>query len=145
MPRSALYDNDFHGWAKEQAALLRAGKLASADIANIAEEIESMGRIEKREMAARLTVLLLHLLKWQFQPLLRTPSWRATIRVQRRDLAIHLKDNPSLKPMTGKAVEQAYGTALIEAEAETGIPEGKFPGKCPYSFKQIMDADFWPD
>src|ERR1700679_1879709 len=101
---ATLYDEDFYAWANEQAALLRSGKLASADIENIAEEIESMGKGEKRELISRLTVLLSHLLKWQFQPNLQGPSWKATIRVQRRDLSRHMTDNPSLKTKLPEAV-----------------------------------------
>ena len=144
MPNSN-YDRDFYAWANEQAALLRTGRLRDADIANIAEEIESMGRMEKRELVNRLTVLLLHLLKWRFQPMLRGPSWRATIRVQRRDLTVHMTDNPSLKATLPEAIEQAYGNALIEAEAETGLPEASLPPACPWSFQEMMDATFWPD
>ncbi|MDG5495551.1 MULTISPECIES: DUF29 domain-containing protein [Azospirillaceae] len=140
-----LYETDFYAWANEQAALLRAGKLAAADIEHIAEEIESMGKTEKRELANRLVVLLLHLLKWQFQPLRRSASWEATIRVQRRDLAVHLQDNPSLKAKVGDVIEQAYGNALIQAAAETGLLEKTFPAECPWSFDLIMDAGFWPD
>ena len=80
------YERDFYAWANEQAALLREGKLAEADIAHIAEEIESMGQTEKRELVSRLTLLALHLLKWHYQPGLRGPSWRSTIRLQRHDL-----------------------------------------------------------
>ena len=64
--KNSLYDRDFYAWANEQAGLLRAGRIAEADIENIAEEIETMGRSERRELINRLTVLLLHLLKWQF-------------------------------------------------------------------------------
>ena len=71
---NTLYDRDFYAWANEQAALLRAGRLSEADIENIAEEIESMGRSEKRDLVSRLTVVLLHLLKWQFQPSHRSNS-----------------------------------------------------------------------
>src|ERR1700691_740820 len=91
------YDADFYGWANEQAALLREGRLAEADIANIAEEIESIGRSEKRELVSRLAVLLTHLLKWRYQPGGRGSSWRASIVVQRRALERHLADNPRLK------------------------------------------------
>ena len=72
---NSLYDRDFYAWANEQAALLRAGRLTEADIENIAEEIESMGRSEKRELVGRLAILLQHLLKWQFQPGRRSASW----------------------------------------------------------------------
>ncbi len=141
---TSVYDSDFHAWAGEQARLLRAGRFAEADIGNIAEEIESMGRAEKRELISRLTVLLLHLLKWRFQPALRGPSWRATIRVQRRDLARLLADNPSLKAVLPDAMAAAYGDAVIEAEAETGLAEASFPAVCPWGFADIADARFWP-
>ncbi len=144
MPRK-VYDRDYYGWAVDQAALLRAGRLAQADIEHIAEEIESIGKGEKRELVSRLAVLLLHLQKWRFQPMLRGPSWRATIRVQRRDLAVHMRDNPSLKSVLGEAIEQAYGNAIIEAEAETGLPEASYPAGCPWGFEQMMDPEFWPD
>ena len=139
------YDRDFYAWANEQAALLRAGRLAEADIALIAEEIETMGRGEKRELVSRLTVLLLHLLKWHYQPVLRSQSWRATIRIQRRDLAAHLDDNPSLKSVLPEAIGRAYGNAVIEAEAETGLPQATFPEQCPWIFGQAMDERFWPE
>ena len=127
------------------AALLRDGKLTDADIENIAEEIESMGKTKKRELENRLTVLFLHLLKWQFQPALQGNSWRLTIREQRRRTTRHLQDNPSLKARLNEIIEVAYGDALIEAERETGLPESTFPAICPWSFDQAMDEGFWPE
>src|SRR6202453_3728843 len=129
--KSPLYDQDFFAWSRQQAELLRAGDLARADIEHIAEEIESMGKTEKRELVSRLTVLLLHLLKWQFQPVLRGQSWRATIHVQRRDLEDHLSDNPSLKAMLSQAIDRAYGSAAIKAGPETGLSDTTFPTMCP--------------
>jgi uncharacterized Zn finger protein len=87
--KTTLYDRDFFAWSLEQVKLLRAGKLAEADIEHIAEEIETMGRTEKRELISRLSVLLLNLLKWRYQPERRSPSWEASIRVQRNRLADH--------------------------------------------------------
>ncbi|MQP68171.1 DUF29 family protein [Niveispirillum sp. SYP-B3756] len=139
-----LYESDFYAWANQQAALLRAGKLSAADIEHIAEEIESMGRTEKRELVSRLTILLLHLLKWQFQPGLRGNSWRLTVKEQRYRLADHLADNPSLKAKLSEAIANAYRLALVEAERETGLPETTFPAECPWSFDQIASPDFWP-
>src|SRR5580698_8493609 len=101
---SQNYDEDFYAWANEQAALLRDGKLAEADVEHIALEIESMGKTEKRELVARLTILLLHLLKWKFQPNLRGRSWRLTIKEQRKEVVNHLADNPSLKSRTQEAM-----------------------------------------
>ena len=142
---SATYESDFYAWANEQAALLRAWKLSAADIENIAEEIESMGKADKRELLSRLSVLLLHLLKWQFQPGRRGASWEVTIRNQRRALARHLADNPSLKPKAPEALSDAYGDARGEAYAETGLPEETFPATCPWTFDELMAEDFWPE
>lgn len=141
----SLYDTDFYAWANQQAALLRAGKLEAADIAHIAEEIESMGRTEKRELVSRLRVLLLHLLKWQFQPGLRSRSWRLSVAEQRRELLDHLADNPSLKAKLREAIGSAYALALLAAERETGLERTTFPDQCPYSYDQMVDDGFWPD
>jgi hypothetical protein len=92
-----------------------------------------------------LAVLLLHLLKWRFQPSRRGASWQATIRVQRRDLSVHMSDNPSLRSVLPQAIDQAYGNVTIEAAAEIGLPETTFPQSCPWSYDQIMNADFWPE
>lgn len=142
---TARYSEDFYAWAHQQAELLRSGRLADADIEHIAEEIESMGKAEKRELTNRLTVLLLHLLKWQFQPVRRGASWQATIKVQRRDITALMDDNPSLKSQLQATMIQAYGNAVIEVAAETGFPESSFPAVCPWDFAKLMDAEFWPE
>lgn len=125
--------------------MLRARRLSEADIDHIAEEIESMGKAEKRELVSRLTALLLHLLKWQFQPDRRGSSWEATITVQRDDVADHLNDNPSLKARLPEALSSAYRKAAITAHGETDLPTQTLPTLCPWSVKQIMDLGFWPD
>jgi hypothetical protein len=140
-----LYDTDFYLWAEQQAKLLRAGDYATADIEHIAEEIESMGRSEKRALLSRLAVLLMHLLKWQAQPMRQGNSWRATIRVQRREIERRLSDNPSLKAKLPQVLEDAYGDATLLAARETGLSESHFPPSLPWSFEQIMDGNFWPD
>jgi hypothetical protein len=145
MSNQQLYDRDFYGWANEQAGLLRAGRLSEADIEHIAEEIESMGRTEKRELVSRLTVLLLHLLKWRFQPGLRGATREASVAVQRIKLVDHLDDNPSLKPQIPAAITAAYRVGRIEAAAETGIGQAAFPQSCPWTWLQILDANFWPE
>ena len=142
--KSALYDRDFFAWSREQADLLRAGKLTEADILNIAEEIDSMGRTEKRELVSRLTVLLLHLLKWRFQSERRGASWEASIRVQRNRIADHLDDNPSLRPMLPQALANAYRDARLEAAAETNLPVASFPDECPWQLADVLDPEFRP-
>ena len=142
---NTLYDQDFFAWAQKQAQLLRAGRLSEADIEHIAEEIESMGRAEKRELVNRLAVLLMHLLKWRFQPSARGTSWRLAIEEQRDRLADHLADNPSLKAALGDAVTAGYRLAILGAARETGLDRGAFPAVCPWTFAQCMDGAFWPD
>lgn len=145
MGNTADYEADFYGWAMEQARLLREGRVGELDLANLAEEIESMGRSEKRELVSRLAVLLLHLLKWQFQPELRGRSWQSSVVVQRRAIARHLRENPSLHARLDEAVVTAYDTALDQAEIETGRLRDMFPWSCPYTFEQAMDEGFWPE
>src|SRR6202050_4997216 len=94
---TTLYDRDFYAWSREQAELLRAGELGRPDLEHIAEEIESMGKTEKRELVSRLTVLLLHLLKWRFQPEGQGNSLRLSIANARDEITDLLDDNPSLK------------------------------------------------
>ena len=142
---TSLYERDFSAWANEQAALLRAGKLCDADIENIAEEIESMGRSEKRELVSQLTILLTHLLQWQYQPERRGKNWLRTIQQQRFRINNHLGENPSLKSQLASAIRTAFRDARIEAERETDIDQDTFPATCPYTFDETMAEDFWPD
>jgi hypothetical protein len=142
---NTLYDQDFYAWANEQARLLRAGDMTQADIEHIAEEIESIGKAEKRELVSRLDVLLMHLLKWRFQPTGRSTSWRLSIEEQRRKLARHLADNPSLKSRLTEAMADAYGDSILAAARETGLDRSLFPTSCPWSFEQIISPYFWPD
>jgi hypothetical protein len=143
--RNTLYERDFYAWANEQAGLLRAGRLAEADLENIAEEIESMGRSEKRELNSRLEVLLTHLLKWRYQTHLRGKSWRNTIERQREAIVEHLADNPSLKDRLPSEVASAYRKAIRDAEDETGLDRSVFPPVCPWTYEQAINETFWPD
>lgn len=145
MSDHTLYDRDFYAWANEQAGLLRAGKMSEADVEHIAEEIESMGRSEKRELVSRLTILLLHLLKWQFLPVRQGPSWRLSIATTRDTLADHLDENPSLRIMLESSMGVAYRRARRNAAVETGLAEATFPATCAWSAEQILSENFWPD
>jgi hypothetical protein len=145
MDNQPLYDQDFYAWANEQAQLLRAGRLSEADIENIAEEIASLGRSEKRELISRLTLVLLHLLKWQHQSVLRSTSWRLTLEEQRNKLEDHLADNPSLKSSVPQAIGTAYRDAVLGAARETSLERTTFPVVCPWSVNEILDPNFFPD
>ena len=142
---SNTYDSDFYAWTNTQAALLRVGQLEQADVEHIAEEIESMGKSELRELENRLALVFVHLLKWRFQPTLRSRSWELTIKEQRRRLRRHLAQNPSLKSKLTQALEDAYGDAILESALQTGLAEETFPSSCPFLENQILDDDYWPE
>ena len=139
-----LYETDFYAWTQEQAILLRSQKWSHIDLPNLIEEIESLGKQQRQELRNRLSVLIGHLLKWQYQPQHRSRSWLATIRVQRRDTIRLLKDNPSLQPYLEDALPEAYENAKDSAMGETDLPEQAFPIACPYSLSEILADRFYP-
>ena len=116
---SAEYQRDFYGWLMTNAQLLRQGRFVELDAEHLAEELESMDRSEKRAMVSRLTILLVHLLKWQFQPARQSKSWRNTLTVQRIDVLDLLEDSPSLRPELQTVIAKAYDKAKLLAEEET--------------------------
>lgn len=138
------YEKDFYAWAITNAKLLREGKFSEIDIENIAEEIESMGRSEKNELINRLSVLLTHLLKWEFQRERRGNSWLYTIKEQRNRIKRRLKESPSLKNSLKESINDAYEDALLMAAGETNISEKTFPRECPYSLTELFAEDFFP-
>ena len=140
-----LYDKDFYEWTRKNAELLREGKLSEIDLENLIEELESMGRSEKRAFVNRLAVLIAHILKWHYQPDLRPKSWKSTIKEQRMQVADLLEDNPSFKPLLNEMLSKAYRKSIVIAEKETGLDEVTFPSTCPYAFEQVMDNEFWPE
>jgi len=139
-----LYETDFYAWTQQQATLLREEEFAELDLHNLIEEIEAVGRSEKRELASRLQVLLMHLLKWQYQENLRSRSWQSTIRTQRSDLARLLADNPSLRTTVAEVISQIYPDAMLDASEETGLLATTFPATCPYAAGEVLDRTFWP-
>ncbi len=142
---TVAYETDVVAWSREQAALLRAGRLTSLDIQHIADEIEDVGKSEQRELASRLAVLLTHLLKWAHQPDRRGKSWAFTIREQRRALALHLDRMPSLRATMREPqwFEAVWADTLAKAAEETGL--AVFPENCPWTEIDILDAKFLPD
>jgi hypothetical protein len=140
----AAYDDDFHAWTQEQARLLRAGRFSDLDIENIAEELETLGRSQKREIVSRLAVLLVHLLKWMVQRDGRSNSWRATILEQRQRIQEELDDSPSLRRWPGSRLAREYELARLKASGETGLPLEAFPAACPFTIAQVLDPAFLP-
>jgi len=144
LKRLARYDDDFALWAAEQAALLRSGRLDRLDVENLAEEIDDLAARVKKEIRSRLEVLLVHLLKWQHQPEKRTPSWTATIKLQRLELDDLIDENPSLKTYPAERLARSYRLARVGAAAETGLQEKTFPDTCPFPIAEILDPEFLP-
>ncbi len=145
-----LYDRDFFAWSMHQADLLHRlsrGERTNEplDAANLAEEIESLGRSQRRELSSRLRVLLMHMLKWQFQPERRGESWISTIREQRYEIEALLDDSPSLRPAVADVLPTAYRRALRTASDETKLPPSTFPEACPWTPDQVLDLDYFPD
>jgi hypothetical protein len=140
----ATYDQDVIAWALEQARLLRSGQFSALDIEHIADEIEDVGKAEKRELASRMAVLLTHLLKWQYQPAFRGRSWQQTIKHQRKSIALELKNTPSLKTLLRDTEwqELVWGDAVSQAFKETGLDT--FPEICPWTTDQVLSPDWLP-
>jgi hypothetical protein len=143
-PAAKLYDEDFVLWTAEAARLLREGRFAEIDVEHVAEEIEDMGKRDHRERFSPLTLIIQHLLKWQYQPDRRSGSWKATVATQRGELEELFEQSPSLRRLPDRTLVRAYGIAIVAAASETGLPEDSFPSKCPYTLEQILDRKFLP-
>jgi hypothetical protein len=143
--KKSNYETDFYTWTQQQAALLKSGQLSEIDIENIIEEIETMGRSERRALESRLTVLFLHMLKWQYQPGRRDNSWKFSIDEQRLRFQKVLKQNPGLKSEFSQILADAYELALMKAIHETGLRSDLFPSLCPWTLEQLSDSNYYPD
>ncbi len=93
--RPSLYDEDFLAWTQQQAALVRAGGLDQLDRENLAEELDTMGRSEWGELENRLEVLLMRMLKWDYQPARRSRGWQGTIREQQNAIRRLMRRSPT--------------------------------------------------
>ncbi|MFZ4381739.1 MAG: DUF29 domain-containing protein [Sandarakinorhabdus sp.] len=129
--------DDFAAWAFHQAALLRSGQFHLLNAAEIAEELDGLGRGEFNDLVSQLRIVLLHLLKWDHQPSRRSRSWAASVAEHRVRIATVLEDNPSLKPRREHAVQRAYQQARLSAARETRLHEHEFPEACPYDWEVI--------
>ena len=137
-----LYEQDFYLWTQTIAQQLKENNFNEIDIPNLIEEIESMGRSEKRELKNRLIVLLMHLLKWQYQPEKRSESWRSTISEQRICIETLLEDSPSLQPLLTEVFEDCYQKARLKASDETGIKSNFFPKESPFTLEETLKNSY---
>lgn len=140
-----LYDTDFGLWLSEQINNLQHQKWDSLDIPHLIEELEALNRSNKRELYSYTVVALAHLLKWQYQPLMRTGSWEASIDNSRKRIARLFKDQPSLKSYLPEILQEAYQEAKEWAHKETRLDINLFSPNSPYSVQEILDSKFFPD
>lgn len=141
---SNLYNEDFYLWIETTAKQLKNGNFAEIDLENLIEEIESMGRSEKRALKSNLLILLMHLLKYKYQPDKRSNSWLSTIFEHRRRLKEELTESPSLKKYFSEVFSECYQDARKLASLETGLSVDTFPVDCPFTTDEILNQDYLP-
>lgn len=141
---AALYDTDLYAWANANAELLRQGKYQQIDVGHLIEEIEDMGKSERRSIASHFKNLLMHLLKWQYQPSLHNNSWLLTINNSRDYIADLIQENPSLAGLPASSIDATYLKARRDAALETGLPLTAFPTTCPYTIEQVLGENWLP-
>jgi hypothetical protein len=139
-----MYETDFVSWTEQTARLIRDGKFEQVDWEHVIEEIESLGRSDRRELKSRLEVLFNHLLKWEYQPDSRSGSWKGTMNEQRNRIRDLLLDSPSLKPYLDEILSECYQRGRRAASDETELPLDAFPAECPYTLEQSLNSDFFP-
>lgn len=146
MKRATLYDSDFLSWTARQIAHLQKGQWAELDVDNLIEELEDLGRGEQKELGSYLKVLMMHLLKWHYQPDRRMASWETTLTNCRDHIADCLEDSPSLQRFLKDKdwIAKHYRRARRDAAKETQLPADLFPLACPYSLAQMLDPNFLP-
>ncbi len=147
MVKSTLYSQDFLQWTQKQIDSLRHGRWTELDIENLIEELEDLGRSEQRELGSYLRLLMMHLLKWQYQPERRTASWQITITNCRDSIQDCLEDAPSLQQFLKDAEwrQKYYRRARRDAAKETQKTLALFPAECPYLLEQLLVSDWWPE
>ena len=139
-----LYNRDYCLWLIHTAQLIKAGNFSEIDAANLIEEIEDMGRNEKRAIESNLVVVLLHLLKYKYQPEKKTNSWKASIREHRRRLRKAFSVSPSLKPYLKEVFAESYQDSREQAADETGLSIDNFPTLCPFTVAEVLDSNYLP-
>lgn len=142
--KTNLYDTDFYTWTQRQAELIKAGRLEEADLPNIIEEIETLGRAEYNTLRSSYRLIAMHLLKMRYQATHRSDSWSATIVRERNNVEDNLRDNPGLRPKRVEAFLQAYPGARREASNETKLALRTFPLECPFTLAEVESHEFWP-
>jgi len=139
------YDTDFYAWTRQQAQALAAKDWSALDLDHLVEEIESLGSEQEHAIDSHLTNLLLHLLKWRYQPELRGRSWRRSALNARVAIGKRLRRNPGLKARLPAILVDAYADARKLAAVDTDLPLATFPEACPWDLAQVLEEDWWPE
>jgi len=140
------YEKDFVAWADEQALLLEQQRYDELDLANLVEEVRDLGNRHRDAIESHLTHLLMHLLKWQYQPEKRCGSWSVTIGEARKQITRLLRKHPVLEVHLQMVLQECYMNAREDAADETGLPIEIFPIACQYWLKgQILNREFFPE
>jgi hypothetical protein len=137
------YEQDYYAWLTENAELVREGRMDVVDLTHLAEELEDMGRSERRAIESYVKVLIVHLLKWQHQPERRGASWELSITNARDAITRRLQDSPSLRPKLPEMIAARYPNARHHTALETGIPLVDLPDNCPFTVEQLLDQRYW--
>ena len=143
--KDELYEQDFYLWCLDTCATLGAREFEALDVPHLIEEIRALAGRDRRELVSRMETLVLHLLKWGYQPPERSGSWRGTIRRERREITRLLEQSPSLQRFVPDNITTGYPSAREDASDETGLPLATFPETCPWTPKEILDDAFWPE
>ena len=142
---NVTYKADFNLWIEQTAQLLRSHRWQEVDVEHLIEEVEGLGKSERRSIASQLTRLLLYLLKWQYQPQRRSDSWLDSITDSRTQIELTIEDSPSLKSYPTEQLEESYQRARRQAAKQTGILVSVFPEECPYFLELVLDEDWLPE
>jgi hypothetical protein len=145
MNMSQLYEKDFYQWTIKMSEALRQKDINKLDYEHLAEEIDLMSGRDRQELKNRLAILMMHLLKWQYQPELRGSSWQKTIMIQRNDIQDNFEYSPSLKHYVDDILPKSYKKAVLKASSETGLSLSVFPNQLPYTIDQLLNEDYYPD
>ncbi len=140
-----LYDQDYCLWLETMTKLLQKGQLNEINFEDIIEELEGMSRREKEALFSNLQVILMHLLKYRYQPSKRSNSWRSSIREHRKRVKRAFRNSPSLKPYFTEIFAECYQDARELAADETGLPIETFPEQCPFTKEEILNTDYVPE
>ena len=138
------YETDFYAWVQAQAQALQAKDWAALDLDNLVEELDTLGRSERHALWSHLRILLVHLLKWRYQPTRRSRSWRGSTTRARQNVARRLQQ-PSLRRELSTFITEAYTDARRLAADQTGLPLATFPERCEWHEDQVQDTEFFPN